>query len=110
MAHAEDILKLRTRFVDAIQSGLGEKESSDLYLATLISIINDAERERVNHSFTAQKLKEQACGEEGQARAFSAIGSMVYNVVNGFISKSEQAARELQERQNEQSGDGSAKE
>lgn len=109
MAHQEDILKLRARFEDAIKLGM-YAGSSDLVLATLISILNDAERERTRNQEIAQKFREQAYQSEGRAHAFSLVGSMVYNVLNGFIAKSEQASVEEKERLNEKSGDGSAKE
>jgi hypothetical protein len=94
MAHADDIVKLRNRFVDAVKHELVTGESADFYQSTLLSIMNDAERQRQEHIAAAQRLREQAIAEEGQAKAFSAMSSMVYNVLNGFISKAEEAARE----------------
>lgn len=94
MAHADDIVKLRTRFQEALKLGLVQGDMADFYQTTLLSIMNDAERKRQEHLAAAQRMMEQAKVEEGQAKAFSAMSSMVYNVLNGFITKAEQALEE----------------
>jgi hypothetical protein len=109
MDHSEHVLRLRGRLTEAVRAGHW-KEDSNLFQATLISILNEAERERIRHSNAAQKAREQASFEDGHAAAFSLVMSMVYNVLNGFITQSEKAALEEQERLNEKSGDGSVKE
>lgn len=108
MEHSEHIIRLRNRFTEAVESGhlIGDS----VFQATLISILNEAERERISHFSAAQRLREQSRYEEGQAAAFSLVMSMVYNVLNGFITQSEKAALEEQELRNEKSGDGSDKE
>lgn len=94
MAHADEIVKLRTRFQDALKHNLISGDAADFYQTTLLSIMNDAERKRQEHLTAAQRMMEQARVEEGQAKAFSAVSSMVYNVLNGFITKAEQALEE----------------
>lgn len=102
MAHADEIVKLRTRFADAVKHDLVTGDSADFYQTTLLSIMNDAERQRQEHQAAAQRLREQAIAEEGQAKAFSAVSSMVYNVLNSFITKAEQMVEEEAEREKEE--------
>ena len=94
MAYAEDILKLRKRINDALEKNVISGEVKDFYEATLLEIMNDAERQRQNCLNQADTLKRQAAIAEGQAAAFSMISSIVYNVINGYVVQAEKREKE----------------
>lgn len=86
MSYAEDILKLRKRMQDAVLKGVVADDGKDFLEATLIQIMNDAERNRQNCVTQADNLRKQAAQFEGQAGAFASVSSIVYNVLNGFVA------------------------
>lgn len=89
MSYAEDIIKLRRRMQDAVVKGVVSNDSKDLLEATLIQIMNDAEKNRQNCVTQADNLRRQASQFEGQAGAFASVSSIVYNVLNGFVTVAE---------------------
>lgn len=95
MAYAEDLIKLRTRFAEAV--ALGVVENTESMEAILIQIMNDAERNRQNAVAQAENLRKQISTLDGQAAAFGSTVSTVYNVLSGFI-KAAQKAKEEEER------------
>jgi len=93
MSYGEDILKLRLRFAEAVNSGAldGSKETLE---TLLIQIMNDAERNRQNCVTQSDNLRKQMATLDGQAAAFASVTSIVYNVLNGFIKVAERAKEE----------------
>lgn len=89
MSYADDLLKLRKRLIDAISVGLIEPGQKDFFEASLIQMMNDAEKNRQNCLTTAENLKKQAAIAEGQAQAFSSMSSIIYNVINALILQNE---------------------
>jgi len=85
MSYAEDILKLRKRVQDAVSKGVVSDDGRDFLEASLIQIMNDAERNRQNCLTQAENLRKQASTFDGQAGAFASVSSIVYNVINGFV-------------------------
>jgi len=89
MSYADDLLKLRKRLIDAISIGLIDPSQKDFFEASLIQMMNDAEKNRQNCLTTAENLKKQAAIAEGQAQAFSSMSSIIYNVINALILQNE---------------------
>lgn len=94
MSHAEDILKLRKRVLDAVNAGIVDNNLKDFYEATLLQILNESERQRQTCVKQAEAFRKQASVADGQAAAYSAMGSIVYSVLNGYIVQEERAKRE----------------
>ena len=99
MSYAEDLLKLRQRVADAVSKGVVGEEGKDFFEATLIQIMNDAERNRQNCVTSAENLRRQAATMDGQANGFSSVSSIIYNVINGFVDAADrdEAERKLME-------------
>jgi len=89
MSYADDLVKLRKRLMDAIAVGLIDPSQKDFFEASLIQMMNDAEKNKQNCLTTAENLKKQAAIAEGQAQAFSSMSSIIYNVINALIIQSE---------------------
>ena len=100
MSFAEDIIRLRQRVGDAVKKGLVSYDK-DFFEASLIQIMNDAEKNRQNCVNQAENLRKQASLFDGQAGAFASVSSIVYNVLNGFVSAVErdEAARAAEEQE-----------
>src|SRR5579885_2256319 len=96
MAFGEDIIKLRQRVQDAIKKGVVSQDGKEIFEATLIQIMNDAERNRQNCLTQAENLRRQASVFDGQAGAFASVSSIVYNVLNGFVTAAEREEAERQ--------------
>ena len=101
MSYADDLVKLRKRLTDAIAIGLIDPSQKDFFEASLIQMMNDAEKSKQNCLVTAENLKKQAAIAEGQAQAFSSMSSIIYNVINALIVQTERnkldEARRVQE-------------
>jgi hypothetical protein len=89
MSYADDLVKLRKRLTDAISVGLIDPSQKDFFEASLIQIMNDAEKSKQNCLTTAENFKRQAAVAEGQAQAFSSMSSIIYNVINALIVQTE---------------------
>jgi hypothetical protein len=94
MSYAEDIIKLRKRVNDAAVKGVVSGDGKDILEATLIQIMNEAERNRQNCLTNAENLRKQASTFEGQAGAFASVSSIVFNVINGFVMVAEKDEEE----------------
>lgn len=97
MAYAEDLIKLRKRIIDAVSSNVLDPKLRDFYEATLIQIMNEAERQRQVCVSQAEQLRKQASVLDGQASGYGAQSSIVYNVLNAYILQAEKSLREEQE-------------
>ena len=94
MSFSEDILKLRKRVSDAVIKGVVNEDGKDFFEATLIQIMNDAEKNRQNCVTQAENLRRQAAVMDGQSGAFASVSSIIYNVINGFVSLAEREEEE----------------
>ncbi len=94
MSHADDIIKLRKRVLDAVTAGVVDANLKSFYEATLLQILNESERQRQVCAAQAESFRKQAAVADGQASAYSAMGSIVYNVLNSYILQEERAKRE----------------
>jgi len=94
MSFPEDIVKLRKRVADAVSKGVVNSDGKDFFEATLIQIMNDAEKNRQNCVQQAENLRRQAAIMDGQAGAFASVSSIVYNVLNGFVVVAEKDEEE----------------
>ena len=93
MSFSEDLLKLRQKFQDAVNKGI-ISDNKDIFEATLIQIINDAEKHRKNCISQAESLRKQASIFDGQASAFSSFSNIIYNVLNGFVILADKKEKE----------------
>jgi hypothetical protein len=94
MAYADDIIKLRRRVQDAVVKGVVGVDGKDILEASFIQIMNDAERNRQNCMTQAENLRRQAAVLDGQASAFGSVTTIVYNVLNGFVTAAERDEEE----------------
>jgi altronate dehydratase len=94
MSFNEDVDRLRHRLSDLLAMGLLDDASKGTYELTLLQVMNESERQRQTCIKRADSLKMQAATAEGQAAAFSMISSIVNNVVNSLVRKSEKATEE----------------
>lgn len=94
MAFAEDIVKLRSKIGEAITKGVVSDSGKETFEATLIQIMNEAEKSRQACANQAENLRRQAAIMDGQASAFVAVNSMVFNVVNSFVVLASRAEKE----------------
>ena len=100
MGHTEDLVKLRTRMVDAVRSGV-VGDDADTYRMTLLQIVNEAERKRRKSQDGIDNLLGQIKMMEGQIDAYSQIGSIVYAILDGYVKLAEKAAAEEAARKKE---------
>lgn len=94
MSYAEDILRLRKRVADAVSRGIVDTDGKGFLEATLIQIMNDAEKNRQNCLTQAENLRRQAGVFDGQAGAYASVVSIVYNVINGYVLVAEKEEAE----------------
>jgi hypothetical protein len=101
MSYLEEIQKLRKRVSDAVEKGVVNNNGKDFLEATLIQIMNDAEKNRQNCVQQAENLRRQASIMDGQAGAFASVSSIVYSVINGFVvlAEKEEEERKLAEQE-----------
>lgn len=102
MGYNEELQKLRLKISEyfGYQENL-DPEAKANFEATLIQLLNEAEKNRQTYVNMADNLKKQAAVAEGQANAFSSMSSMVSSVLNGFIIISQRNKLEEQRRQEE---------
>jgi len=100
-----DLLRLRKRLMDLQAVGVLEDSQHGLYQQTILQLWQEAERRRQTCMSQAETLRMQASAAEAQAHAFSAMSSMMYAVVNGYIELEEKRVREEKERQAEKAAD-----
>jgi hypothetical protein len=99
---SNDLINLRKRVADAAMLGVVGEESKPIYEATLIQIMNEAERQRMRCNSLAEEFKRKVAQAEAQANAFSQMYSIIYNVINGFVLSAEKAQEEEDGREEEQ--------
>lgn len=99
MSYSDDLIKLRKRMLDALNVGFVDAGSKDLLEATLIQIMNEAERQRQICVSKADDLRRQAAIADGQASGFSQTSGIIYNVLNSYVSLTEKQIEQEKEAQ-----------
>lgn len=94
MSYAEEVLKLRKKLIDAVSAGVVDPNSKGTVEALLIQIMNESEKNRQQCTNQAEELRKRAAMLDGQAAGFTTVGSIVYNVINGFTQAAERDRRE----------------
>jgi hypothetical protein len=102
MSHHEELAKLRKRMLDAITLGVVDLRGRDFYEATLIQIMNEAERQRQFCVKQAEDFRRQAAIADGQASAYNATISVVFNVLNGLVTQAERSLEQEKMREAEE--------
>lgn len=100
----QDLVKLRQRILDLEKIGYMTPESFGTYQQTILQIWQEAEQRRQTCLAQASTLRMQAASAEAQAHAFSAMSSVMFAVVNGFVEAEEKRVREEAERALEEKG------
>ena len=96
----EDLLKLRRRVKDLMGLGyLGE--GAGTYEQTILQAWQEAERRRIALRQKAETLRLQAAAADAEASAFTVMGSILYNIVNGFVEAGMKRQAEDAERDRE---------
>lgn len=104
MNYAEEVVNLRRRILEAVSAEVIDPQFKDFYEATLLQIMNEAERQRQSCVARAEDLRRQASVLDGQSQSFQQLGSIIYAVLNGYIkaaerAKAEEMARALEKQQ-----------
>jgi len=86
MSYNEELIKLRSRLLDAVREGVVGDDSKLAFESILTQIMNDAERSRQNCLLQADNLKKQSMMIEGQANAFSSVINIIYGAINSYVS------------------------
>jgi HD-like signal output (HDOD) protein len=94
----EMILRLRKRVKDLMALDYMTPESAGTYEQTILQFWQEVDRQRMVCLQQAETLRRQASAAEAQAGAFTAIGSILFNVVNGFVEAGQKKAQEEIER------------
>jgi hypothetical protein len=89
MSYNEELIKLRSRLLDAVREGVVGKDSKEAFEAILTQIMNDAERSRQNCLLQVDNLKKQSVMIEGQANAFGSVINIIYSAINSYVSAAE---------------------
>jgi len=105
----QDLIKLRQKIIDLQKLGYMTPESFGTYQQTLLQIWQEADQRRQSCLAQANTFRTQAAAADAQAHAFSAMSSVIYAVVNGFVEAEEKRIREEVERVAEKEGAKKAK-
>jgi len=97
----DEVLKLRKRLLDFQRTGAMAPESFMTYQQTILQLWQEAERRRQACMAQKETLLRQAAAAESQAHAFSAMSSIMFSVIDGYVSLEEKRIREEQERAQE---------
>jgi hypothetical protein len=98
MSHAEDVLKLRKRILDAVNAGIIDNNLKEFYEATLLQILNESERQRQTCANQAEALRKQAAIADGQAAAYASNANIIFSVINAYIMTQERIIKEEEAR------------
>ncbi len=93
MKYEEIRQMLEAEFLKAKRLKLDETTSETFQLMTY-QTIQEVERRRIDCQKQADSLRAQAAAAEHQAAAFSVVGSIMVNIVHGFIANEERALDE----------------
>ena len=92
----DEFTRIRLRLLDLQKTGLLHPDAFGTYQQTILQLYQDATRRRESLLQQGATLRQQAAAAEAQAGAFSVMGSMLYNVVNGYIESENKRIQEMQ--------------
>lgn len=103
MIHEEDDYKkalgeLRGLVKEAVQFDVIDGYNAPIYEATLIQVLNEAEKKRQKLIALAADYREKAVSAESKAHGFAAMGSVLDAVVRGFVAQGKKAVKEEEDR------------
>lgn len=94
--YAEELSKIRRRVRDAVSVGIVKNDNA-IFEATLIQIMNEAEKNRQRCCQLQETARTQLHKAEAQEQAFMQVISIVYAVLNGFVVGAERQIQEEEE-------------
>ena len=92
------MVNLRTKMNELLSLGVATPEGFGLYEQTILQLFQEFEKRKQSCFAQAQQLRTQAAAVESQGHAFSACGSVVFNIVSGYIDLERKRIQEEQER------------
>lgn len=102
----DDLVRIRTKLLDLQRTGVLSAEGFPTYQQTILQILQECERRKQGLFSQVQTLRAQASAAESQAHAFSAMGSILYNIINGYVENEQRRIEEEQRRAAERENDG----
>jgi len=88
MTYEETIAKLKQEFL-AAQKLEVEGVTHGAFQQLAMQTVHEIERRRIDCTKQAENLRAQAAAAEHQAAAFSIVGSVMLNIVHGFVANRE---------------------
>lgn len=92
-SYEETLVRLKKEFLDAQRLEI-DGVSSGNFQQTALQLIQECERRRQDCVKQAEQLRMQAHAAESQSHAFSIVGSIMVNIVHGFVSNEERSRDE----------------
>lgn len=101
MTFQEEIIKIRTKFKELVQEGLG---TSDVFESTLINLLSECEKNRANAATQAENLRKQAMKYDGEMSAWSSMSSIIWHLMNTLLKlqrNNDEAAQQVRREEEE---------
>jgi hypothetical protein len=95
----KELLKLRQRVGEMLKLGAATPET---YLQTIMQLFQEAERRRQMCMGEAEDCLRKHQALVAQAHGFSAMSSILYNIVNGYVTLEERRLLETAQRDSDQ--------
>jgi hypothetical protein len=95
----QELVKLRRRVAEMLKLGAATPET---YLQTIMQLFQEAERRRQICMGEAEDCLRKHQALVAQAHGFSSMSSILYNIVNGYVTLEEKRILETAEREKEQ--------
>jgi len=92
--HAEAVAALRMQILKLQESGVIDGSQSELYRNHLLELMKEAERRRETAEKRARDWLEKYHFALGQREAFTALRSLIENLMNAHIARAERVAEE----------------
>jgi len=101
----DDLIRLRTKLLEFQKQGaLSSPEAFGTYQQSILQVFQEAERRKHTCMAQAASFRQQAAAAEAQAHAFSTVGSILYSIVDGYVSAEHKRLAEEAERKKEAEG------
>ncbi len=105
MESSETLVNLRKRMADAVDLGVVGEDTKPVFEATLIQIMKNAEKHRLRCISLAEQYRRQEAQAIAEGNAFSQMGSIVFAILNGFVSAAERDKEDIEETDREKQED-----
>lgn len=99
MDFKEALINVRGKVVDAVRLNIIGKE---LYEATLIQLMKECESNRQRCLRMKSDFERQAAKAEAEAQGYLSVYTLIYQVLNGFVSAAERQVEEELEAEKEE--------